>query len=387
MDVPAYLQASKMPEIRKYFSHPAVAATIARAYRGYRVTCDEAIWGAEPKKRCNVEGMKIRIDNADDVTTLASDYQFCAFYPGTKADQQHLGRLVIAIDVQPGIVHAIGKKGAWVLACGVSNAIVEAATSAGFPMPARHLSGSKGIHIIWDIDDEALAVVDGIIDVPPYVMAIRLADDHLGAVKTTAKWLANPDFIARKLLEAIVVRAIYTVLARDQILSSAQRGQFGIRSDSQLVTLAKEEDPGSYSKISIDAQPTCYRWFSPHHKTGLVARSIVDASGAIIPRYRDLDNITTDFTMAATMAALDAGGTGMDDHPGLVTRETLCNAAVVLGGELRAITVADEKNVASLTAAEYWQFVEDHAREVARAIERSREDDYHRSIFPISRAG
>lgn len=366
VDVPVYLQASRMPEIREYFSHPMVAATIARACCGYRVTCDEALWGSEPAKRCNVDGTKIRIDDMETVTELANAYQFCAFYPRTKFDE-HLGRLLDDIDVQPGIVHAIGKKDAWTATCGVSDAIVEAATGVGLPVPGRHLSGSRGIHVFWDVDDDALAVVDGIVNVPPYVMAIRLADDHLGAVKTTAKWLSEPGFVARKLLEAIVVRAIYTVLPRNTVLSPAQRALLGIESDSQLVTLSKDEDPDSFSKIVIDAQPACYRWFSPHYKTGWVARSIVDASGVIIPRYRDLDAIAADYTMAATLAALDAGGTNMDDFPGLVTRDVLCNAAALLGGELRAITVKHESGAGSMDAAEYWHFIEDHVKAVERA--------------------
>ncbi|HME50775.1 MAG TPA: hypothetical protein VKM55_01030 [Candidatus Lokiarchaeia archaeon] len=371
VDVPVYLQADKMPEIREYFSHPAVAAAIADACRGYRVTCDEALWGSEPAKRCNVDGVKIRIDDQETVTELASGYQFCAFYPGARLDE-HLGRLLDDIDVQPGFVHAIGKQGAWAATCGVSDAIVEAATGVGFPVPGRHSSGNRSIHVFWNVADDALAVVDGVVDVPPYVVAILLADDHLGAVKTTSKWLSDPGFVARKMLEAIVVRAIYTVLIKNPVLSPAQRRLLRIESDSQLVTLSKEEDPDAFSRIAIDAQPSCYRWFSPHFKTGWVARSIVDASGVITPRYRDLNAIATDFTMKATLAALDAGGTNMDDTPGLVTRDTLCNAAALLGGELRAITVKGEKDVGSMDLAEYWQFVEDHASAVGRALDRSR---------------
>jgi hypothetical protein len=279
---------------------------------------------------------------------------------------------VLDLDVQPGLVEAIGKEAAWMLVCGVSDAIVEVATSMGFPCAARHFSGNRGVHIIWEIDDDALILRDGMIDLPPYLMAIRSADNRLGMIKSTARWTSDPAFIARKILEAIIIRAIYTVLSRDSLLTSKQRVRLGIKSDGQTVTIS-HDDPDCFTKITIDAMPTCYRWFSPHYKTGWVARSIVDGNGDINPRYRNLATIAKEFTMEATIKALDANNQDLEDHPGVITREILVQATTILGGELRALVITGEKSVASLPDIKYRKFIEEHATILLRMQNKDQE--------------
>jgi hypothetical protein len=75
--------------------------------------------------------VEITIDDPQDVIDLVRDKHFFAFYPAVARQDGSVGRLVIDLDVQAGVVQQLGQPGAWALACCISDELVIAARSVG----------------------------------------------------------------------------------------------------------------------------------------------------------------------------------------------------------------------------------------------------------------
>lgn len=345
-----YLQRLHDETLLRFFMHPTVASIIANACSGYLVTCDESLEGTTPGKRCNIDAIPITINSPEEVMQLASTRHFHAFYPRYKIDG-YLGRMVIDLDVQAGMVQAIKKSTAWRACCGIANAIVSVTRKIGLPSPCLHFSGNRGIHIIWNLDDDALVLDAGSVDLPPYLRAIQAADRRLGSLKSTAFWTNDLHFVAKKLLQALVVKAAFTELSKDAILTPQQRACLSIPSDIYTVTLISE-DPASFFKIITDTMPTCYRWFCPHLKSGLVTIPIGTKEGDIRDEYRDLETVIKAATIDSVIEALNAGS-DLESKPNTLDRNHVEALATALAPEIYLVTRRGERNACSLSIAQH----------------------------------
>lgn len=194
---------------------------------------------------------------------------------------------MIDLDVQPGVVQQLGQSGAWALACRASDELVVAARSAGFPCPARKFSGSRGIHLVWDLEPGALELdpATGFVDLPGYVAAVRQAEPKAGYLVANKDLLASPARASKVILQAVVLLAMHGGIAGSSFLDARERSVLAVAKTGGVLALDKG-DPRADLKIIADTQPTVHRWLSPHLKSGLVSRSVVDAMGEILPEFR-----------------------------------------------------------------------------------------------------
>jgi hypothetical protein len=153
--MPTWLTLENKAAVVRFFSVPEVAVMIADACRGKLVTCDKMNAGTAVSKRHNIGSMPITIDTAADVLPLVDIENLGAFYPWIERQDGLIGRLVCDLDMGKGFNSLLGPQAAWRSCCAISDAITRCGTGLGFPMPARVFSGSRGIHVIWDLDPMA----------------------------------------------------------------------------------------------------------------------------------------------------------------------------------------------------------------------------------------
>jgi hypothetical protein len=288
--VSTWLTLAQKADVLRWFSIPEVAAMVADGCRGRMVSCDVMNAGAAVGKRHNVsEGRPITIIGPADVAALVDGLDAGAFYPWIEQQDGSIGRLVCDLDMGKGLVGLLGPQRAWAACCAVSDAIVRGATTLGLAMPARLFSGSRGIHVVWDVDLEAFGLDegDGMVALAGYRAAVLAAEPKAEHLESLRQYVRKPGFASRLFLEAAVLHAMQTEMGNGTVLDDDGRRVLGAARDSLACTLVRK-DVDSYQKVVVDCQPLDHRWLSPHHKSGRVARSIVDGAGAIRQEFRSL---------------------------------------------------------------------------------------------------
>ena len=106
--VPGWLKLDKKAEVVAFFAEPKVAEIIANTCHGFKVSFDQALKKAEPKKRWNILGEPIRIDEPSDVLPLVAGHDFFGVYPSIARVDESIGRGLYDLDVSAGLVDAVG---------------------------------------------------------------------------------------------------------------------------------------------------------------------------------------------------------------------------------------------------------------------------------------
>nr|MDO8109749.1 hypothetical protein [Candidatus Sigynarchaeota archaeon] len=349
-----WLQLDKKDIVVKFFSIPRVAEAIATACDGFKVGTDQAFQGAESRKRWNVKkDVPIAITSPADVLPLVQDMGLFAFYPAIVRRDGSVGRAVVDLDAQKGLLSLVGPQRAWEFTCGVSDAIVAAGAELGFPPPARHYSGSRGLHVVWDIVPDALAPdTTGVIGMDQYLNVVKVAEEAAKSNKIEKFMIREQTYAAKILMQGLVLRAMFTALPKES-LDERERGMLGISWAHQGCTLGSS-DPGAWTKIVADTQPTCYRWLSPHHNSGRITIPLVDAKGEIRKEFRKLENVVDAANIERVIADIANRPERYEECPGVITRDMLewaCEPGV-LGADM--VMVICDGVVAPCNASPDW---------------------------------
>jgi len=189
----------------------------------------------------------------------------------------------------------------------------------GAAAAARLFSGSRGIHVAWDVDPEAFQLgEDGQIDLAGYVLAVLAIEPKADRLESMRQYVHKPRFASKLFLAALVLHAMHTQM-EGGILDDAGRRALGADRDTLACTLARK-DSQYPNKITVDCQPLVHRWLSPHHKTGRVTRSIVDEAGAIRQGFRVLSRVQVESELWHAAGDLPKRPERYAAQPGFVTR-------------------------------------------------------------------
>ena len=355
--IPHWLTLSKKDEVVKFLSVPAVGANIAAACAGFLVTADKALDGKEPQKRRNIDEQPITVELPGDPARLATEQEFLAFYPSIERQDGSVGRLVIDLDVQHGMAAVLRPDRAWKVACSVSDAIVACGLELGFPMPSRHFSGSRGIHVIWNVEQGALELNPKTQEMAceQYISDVRTAWHAAGKTTSTKYMTGSVTKAAKFLVQGLCLHAMHTTMQK-AAFEDGVCAVLGARHPHQVCTLSKY-DPASFVKIVLDTQTGVYRWLSPHLKSGLVCRPISDVTGSIKEKYRNLERVREDSMLDRVVTAITSDPAAFDDHPGTVTIDTIEAAFEpgALGTEIALLISKGIINASNLSPGEYAQ--------------------------------
>ncbi len=292
--ISTWLTLEHKDDVLRWFKIPEVAAMVADGCKHKRVTVDKMNKAAAVTKRANFsEDQPITILSPADVPDLVEARDFGAFYPWIEQDDGQVARLVCDLDMGKGFVGLLGPRLAWASCCNLSDAIVRAATALGMPVPARLYSGSRGIHVVWDVDPDAfqLGGGDGSIVLPGYKLAVLAVEPKAGHLTSLDQYIHSPRFASKLFLEAVVLHAMHTQMGNGAIIDDVGRRALDITRDSLTCTLDRNKDVRYPTKVTVDCQPAVHRWLSPHHKSGRVTRSMVDEAGAIRREFRELARV------------------------------------------------------------------------------------------------
>lgn len=330
--VGTWLAMEHKADVVAWFRIPEVAAMVAEGCRDHRVTVDKMNKGAAVTKRANLaENRPITILSPKDVGDLAELYDFGAFYPWVERHDGLVGRLVADLDMGKGFVSLLGPRRAWAACCNVSDAIVAGATALGMPVPARLFSGSRGIHVVWDVDPEAFQLNDDKrIDCEGYTRAVLAVEPKAEHLSSLDHYLHHPLFASKLFLQAVVLHAMHACMANGAVLDEPGRRALDVARDALACTLDRKKDVRYPTKVCVDCQPLVHRWLSPHHKSGRVTRSIVDEAGAIRAEFRGLGFIQDESELHRVAADLPKRPSWYAPRPGFVpaaTVEALCEPA------------------------------------------------------------
>jgi hypothetical protein len=314
--------------------------------------------GAAVSKQANFSQERpITIMSPDEVAGLVADRDFGAFYPWIERHDGQVSVLVCDLDMGRGFVGLLGPRLAWAACCNVSDAIVAAAKALGLPMPARLYSGSRGIHVVWNVDADAfqLGGEDGSIVLPGYKLAVLSVEPKAEHLTSLDKYLHNPRFASKLVLEALVLHAMHAHMVNGTIMDDQCRRALEIGRDAWSCTLDRTKDPQYPSKVTVDCQPLVHRWLSPHHKSGRVTRSIVDETGTLRPEFRTLAVIQDESELHHVVDELPKKPERFAPHPGFVPGETieaLCEPRA-LGATIAMLLGEGTGPCCTLTAQKY----------------------------------
>lgn len=105
-----------------------------------------------------------------------------AFYCSVRSTKNEVLYMIIDIDVSDFLFSLFTGQLIWDFILNITNAIIETSIKVGFPpYPVVNFSGSRGIHIIWRIDENAINDLEGSIDLPEFF------NDSLPGVKNLIK--------------------------------------------------------------------------------------------------------------------------------------------------------------------------------------------------------
>ena len=323
--ISTWLTLEHKAEVLQFFSIPEVAAMVAEGCKGKRVQADKMNKAAAVQKRANFSGDNpITIMTVDDVPRIVDDFDFGAFYPWIERMDGQIARLVCDPDMGRAFVGLLGPSRAWAACCAMTDAIVRAGVALGLPMPARLFSGSRGIHVVWDVDPEAfqLGGDDGSIVLPGYRLAVLAVEPKAEYLTSLDPYIHKPKFASKLFLEAVVLHAMHTQMAAGAVLDNGGRASLGITRDSSTCTLDRK-DMHYPNKVTVDCQPVVHRWLSPHHKSGRITRSVVDETGSVRPEFRELARVQQESELWYAAGDIPKRPERYAPHPGYVPEATI----------------------------------------------------------------
>ena len=355
--VSTWLVLARKPEVVRLFSVPAVAAMVADACRGMMVSCDQMQDGATVQKRRNVDGTPITITSPADVLALVKERNMGAFYPSIERQDGLVAHLVADLDAGGQFTGLLGPQRAWEACCGLSDVIARGGVALGLPVPARLYSGSRGIHVVWYIDPMAFHLNEaGEIACDGYREAVLAVERKASLLESLRPLVRKPGYASKAFLQAVVVHSLHGLAhVPGALLDQVGRERLRIESDHLAVTLDRKADVAADVKICVDCQPTVHRWLSPHHKSGLVARSIVDERGELRAEFRGLARLQYE---SEVQQVVDGAGTQPGRYapaPGFVPAgavEAAC-APGVLGATIAMLLALGEVRCCEMSAATY----------------------------------
>jgi hypothetical protein len=331
--VPYWLTLRRREEVEAFYAVPFVREVIAGKCLGFKVTCDCARQRGAAEKRRNIQKRPIDVFSAGRVLQLVTNHHFYAFYPALERADGTIGRWVADLDVQPGLRRILGDQRTWELRCDLSDLIARRAANVGLPPPARHFSGSRGIHIYWDLPDDPLPVEGGLVGSSDLVAAVRSVDARAGKTRSNPGAITAPAAALRKVLQALVYGATAGSAA---LLTESERLRLVLEGGSVLAL--SKNDPRYYNKVVCDVQPTVFRVFSPHLKSGMIAINLLTPAHKIRPELRNYDTLCLEAKIerVTSLARVDPGR--YEEKPGRITEDQLDAAIGALVGDIAAVT-------------------------------------------------
>ncbi len=87
-------------------------------------------------------------------------------YTSVKTKSDELVYFIIDIDVSTMIKQYFSKQIVWTLTINITKAIIRTALKLGLTIPKCHFSGSRGLHVIWILDPDAIKTTENLINIP-----------------------------------------------------------------------------------------------------------------------------------------------------------------------------------------------------------------------------
>lgn len=273
-----------------YFSTPGIADIIAEECKGVYINADKSGIGERTVRRFlykEGERLPLEINTPQDVLELVENHGFLAFYSSVESRDGDVRKVCIDLDARWLLQTILGPERTWTLQCALVDSILAFSASLGWASPGIKFSGSRGIHVYWDIEQGALG--KEWIDLEPYRSLMYMIDPRIDQKKTTESYL-KPFAGLKVLIQAFVLGAKNRFMdwslanLTPQVLDA-----LGFESEAELISVGGLEDR-SDGKLSIDIisqKKGVFRSIlSPHYKSGLVSRNIRNEFGQIGTPFR-----------------------------------------------------------------------------------------------------
>ena len=247
-----WLRSENLEDAEAYFSIPEVANVIVDECKGYYMNADQAQVGQRKVRRYTYdEGGKkpLEVESPENLIGLVKGMGFGAFYSSVETLDDKVGRVCIDIDSNWILRNVLDNEHVWGLQCSLTDAILHLAYTLDWPSPAVKFSGSRGMHLWWEIENDAVG--KDTCEVEPYINTLLAIDQDVAKRKTTESYL-SPFGSLRTLIQAMVIHAKHRFMDWSRVpLAPALIRTLGLIDPLQLIGVGKnivQKD----KKISVD---------------------------------------------------------------------------------------------------------------------------------------
>ncbi|MDF1538143.1 MAG: hypothetical protein P1Q69_04490 [Candidatus Thorarchaeota archaeon] len=319
-----WLRSENLQDAIDYFSVPEISKVIADEAQGYYVNADQAQIGERKVRRYTYddgEKRPLAIESPEHLSELVQTMGLCAFYTSVETLDNKVGRVCIDIDSNWLLNSVLGEEHVWGLQCALADAILHMAHDMDWSSCAVKFSGARGIHLFWEIEDDALGEESCMVD--SYRNTLLAIDQDIGNRKTTEGYL-SPFGSLRTMAQALVIHAEHRYMDWSRVpLQPSIIRTLGLMDPLQLIAIGKDIDQKD-RKISVDIisqKKGVFRTtLSPHFKTGLVSIPIRNEFGQIGTEYRIWPYLRAAAEREQVMLKASIDPTSLSPQPGLLTR-------------------------------------------------------------------
>ena len=306
-------------EDSKVLQHPAYFKILKNYMfpEGYRsraeITLDMAQENLTPKKRRTItydKGRKGRFHEVITKLTPFTKYQeiikennISGIYCSVRSTNNEILYMLIDIDVPSLFFKMFPKQIVWDLILNIADALKSVVSRLGLPRFRVNYSGSKGIHIYWALESEAIADFESRVNLP------ELSSNSIPGMRTLKREkissLKDSFKFTKTLLQSILLHTVY---------------QGKIKIPTEIVQKLKIYHPYQIFKLSPDSKNLgqilldcssqskgVFRLFSPHPSSRKISIPLSDFNieGVVLEKYRNYQEVLNDAKIENVLERFD----------------------------------------------------------------------------------
>jgi len=322
--------------IRKIFYEPAYLELISpylyKEGRKAQITY-ECYRNYSIKKRRSIvlsDGSKTQLHEYLAPSTTSAEFgKVCdlnnifALYAGTVGIDDEVLHAIIDIDVSKPLKIAFSEQLVWDLILSITEGVINACSKLGLGRNcAVNYSGSRGTHIIYSIEADALNNKEKIVNMREFLY------QKLPGRRALVKNLKSAFRDKFKLLKTIVQAiCLYSVAEGFVKVPREIKKRLKIQYPKNLFTLSTM--PDDEMKVLLDSSPNgrgVFRVFGAHNKSKLMSRAIYSPqSRKIYEGFRNFETLKQECQVERVLEALKARDGQLFHEPGIVTKEQVRN--------------------------------------------------------------